>query len=184
MSTLPDKAWSMPSIVLNGVTSRCPSPVSANAVATASTRPSVLTWSPRTISAGPEVLRDVSWWWRVECLAGAALTAMAKTREKDAASKLNERADMNDLPSDGVGEDAARLWRNPLRLRQRRSVLGAAFAVSRKQTRACVHVACASPHAPAQALFAPSMALTCARARCQWHPTKAPTHPPICSWTN
>ena len=41
-------------------------------------------------------------WWRVECLAGAAVAAKAKTRESEAANRLNERADMNDLPGDGV----------------------------------------------------------------------------------
>src|SRR6185437_6322494 len=39
---------------------------------------------------------------------GAAVAATAKTKEKDAASRLNERADMNGLPSDGVeGKDRA-----------------------------------------------------------------------------
>src|SRR6185437_13239038 len=96
----------MPSTVLKGVTSRCPSPVSANALATASTRPSVLPWSPRTISAGPEVLCRVSW-WREECLAGAAVAAKATRREKEAANKLKERADMNGLPDDMWGKDPA-----------------------------------------------------------------------------
>src|SRR6185312_4497622 len=125
-STLPDSVWSMPSTVLNGVTSRCPSPVSANAFATASTRPSVLTWSPRTISAGPEALcRDSR--WRVECLAGAAVAARVKARENDAASRLNERADMNAIPDEGVEEMTGRLWRNPPHLRRCHSVSRAAF---------------------------------------------------------
>src|SRR5690348_4388615 len=108
-------------MVLKGCTSRWPSPVSANAVATASTSPAVLTWSPRTTSAGPDDL-----WWRL-CLAGAAVAANAKTSENEAASRLNERTDMNEIPSGNARERAARLWRNRSCLRQRRSVFARRF---------------------------------------------------------
>src|SRR5690348_1641622 len=80
-------------MVLNGCTSRWPSPVSANAAATAVTRPSVLTWSPRTVSAGLDAL-----WW---CLAGAAVAATAKASETDAAREPKERKNMNEIPKGG-----------------------------------------------------------------------------------
>src|SRR5690348_5839541 len=118
-STCPESAWSMPSMVLNGCTSRWPWPVSAKASATAVTSPSVLTWSPHTVSARLEAL----WWW---CLTGAAVAATAKASETDAVRRPNERTNMNEIPK-VAGTGAQRLWRKPTRLQHAGSATASGF---------------------------------------------------------
>src|SRR5690348_837783 len=158
-------------MVLKGCTSRWPSPVSANAVATASTSPAVLTWSPRTTSAGPDDL-----WWRL-CLAGAAVAAKAKTSENEAASRLSERTDMNEIPPGNARErphdyggiiracdNAVQFFR--LRLTTPLTILRRQWAKGNTTTRACIHAACAPPR-------------RCGMPQA-FH--ESPTHPPSCIW--